>query len=328
MISGKIQMHTSTPFAEDLLVTSRDELPPGSGRHLWFIVPVNAPGLRVVSRRIAARHQNRFISPLSSRFDELDSMVWMDNVFIPRSRVFTGETIDRNRRHSLVGWLLWHHSYGWLAKAELTLGIALALAEVMGLKENQQTIEQLVELTVNVQITRTCLTAAETGPGDDSKRQCPAQSAAYRLLGNQHHAGAPANERDPAWPSRIVAGQTPRQTPILPTQRWLTNWRTLSGAAATQRCSGPRYCNWLGTRWRRDWTGGRQSSRCTPAAGWMHGRRQVAAWFPNYNELANGVQSFLNVDIPPLDLSGLQDVPAPTAPHAPCQPLAAEFPLP
>ncbi len=91
VVSGKIQMHTSTPFAEDLLVTSRDELPPGSGRHLWFIVPVNAPGLRVVSRRIAARHPNRFISPLSSRFDELDSMVWMDNVFIPRSRVFTGK---------------------------------------------------------------------------------------------------------------------------------------------------------------------------------------------------------------------------------------------
>ena len=84
VVSGKIQMHTSTPFAEDLLVSSRDELPPGSGRHLWFIVPVNAKGLRVVSRRSAARHANPFLSPLSSRFDELDSMVWMEDVFIPR----------------------------------------------------------------------------------------------------------------------------------------------------------------------------------------------------------------------------------------------------
>ena len=164
VVSGKIQMHTSTPFAEDLLITSRDELPPGSGRRLWFIVPVNAPGLRVVSRRIAARHDNPFLSPLSSRFDELDSMVWMEDVFVPRSRVFTGEPLSRNRRHSLVCWLLWHHSYGWLAKAELTLGLALALAEVMGLKHNPQTIEQLVELTVNVQTTRTCMTAAELDP--------------------------------------------------------------------------------------------------------------------------------------------------------------------
>ena len=164
VVSGKIQMHTSTPFAEDLLITTRNELPPGSGRFLWFIVPVNSRGIRVVSRRPVAKHKNPFLSPLSSRFDELDSMVWLENVFVPRSRVFTGEPANRNRRHSLVCWLLWHHSYGWLAKAELTLGLGLALAEVMGLKNNPQTIEQLVELTVNVQTTRTCMTAAELDP--------------------------------------------------------------------------------------------------------------------------------------------------------------------
>ena len=57
VVTGKVQMHTSTPFAEDLLITSRDELPPGSGRHLWFIVPVNSPGIRVVARRPVARHR-------------------------------------------------------------------------------------------------------------------------------------------------------------------------------------------------------------------------------------------------------------------------------
>ena len=164
VVSGKIQMHTSTPFAEDLLISTRNDMPAGSGRHLWFIVPVNAPGLRVVSRRAAARHKNPFLAPLSSRFDELDSMVWMEDVFIPRSRVYTGEPPNRNRQQSLVCWMLWHHSYGWLAKAELSLGIALALAEIMGLKDTPQTIEQLVEMTVNVQTTRTCMTAAELDP--------------------------------------------------------------------------------------------------------------------------------------------------------------------
>ena len=211
VITGKIQMHTSTPFAEDLLITSRDELPPGSGRHLWFIVPVNSPGLRVVSRRIAARHKNPFLSPLSSRFDELDSMVWMEDVFVPRSRVFTGEPLSRNRRHSLVCWLLWHHSYGWLAKAELTLGLALALAEVMGLKHNPQTIEQLVELTVNVQTTRTCMTAAELDPeitasGYALPNQLHVASAGINTL-----QGTPANGRNPAWSAGFVAGQRPRR---------------------------------------------------------------------------------------------------------------------
>ena len=310
VISGKIQMHTSTPFAEDLLVTSRDELPSGSGRHLWFIVPVNAPGLRVVSRRIAARHQNRFISPLSSRFDELDSMVWMDNVFIPRSRVFTGETIDRNRRHSLVCWLLWHHSYGWLAKAELTLGIALALAEVMGLKENQQTMEQLAELTVNVQITRTCLTAAELDPemtvsgfalpnqlhvassGINTMRVRQRMGEILRGLPGSSLVNAPADTdfADPGMAAELEdafggGGYTALQRAALLQLAW------------DQVSSG---------------LDGREAIFEMHASGGLEAwRRQVAAWFPNYNELANGVQSFLNVDIPPLDLSSLQDVPPP-----------------
>ena len=136
VVSGKVQMHTSTPFAEDVLIISRDELPSGSGRWLWFILPVNAPGVRVVTRRTAARHSNPFLSPLSSRFDELDASLWMKEVFIPRERVFTGERLERTSRHSLVSWLLWHHNCGWLAKAEFTLGIALALTEIMDLKEN------------------------------------------------------------------------------------------------------------------------------------------------------------------------------------------------
>ena len=37
-------------------------------------------------------------------------------------------------------------------------------------------------------------------------------------------------------------------------------------------------------------------------------RAQVAAWFPAYNELANGVRDFVDVELPPMDLSSLQDV--------------------
>ena len=88
----------------------------------------------------------------------------MKEVFIPRERVFTGERLERTSRHSLVSWLLWHHNCGWLAKAEFTLGIALALTEVMGLKENPVTVQQLVDLAVDVQTSRTCIRAAELDP--------------------------------------------------------------------------------------------------------------------------------------------------------------------
>ena len=310
VLSGKVQMHTSTPFAEDLLITSRDELPPGSGRNLWFIAPVNAPGLRVVSRRAAARHPNRFMSPLSSRFDELDSMVWLEDVFIPRSRVFTGETIDRNRRHSMVCWLLWHHSYGWLAKAELTLAIALALAEVMGLKHNPQTIEQLTELTVNIQTTRTCMTAAELDPettlsghalpnqlhvasaGINTLRVRQRMSEILRGLPGSSLVNAPADTdfADPA----MAAG--------------LEDAFSGGGYTALQRAA------LLQLAWDQVSSGldAREAAFELHASGGLDAwRAQVAAWFPSYNHLANGVREFVDVELPPMDLSSLQDVAPP-----------------
>ena len=310
VVSGKVQMHTSTPFAEDLLITSRDELPPGSGRHLWFIVPVNAPGLRVVSRRAAARHQNRFLSPLSSRFDELDSMVWLNDVFIPRSRVFAGEAIDRNRRHSLVCWLLWHHSYGWLAKSELTLAIALALAEVMGLKENPETIEQLVELTVNVQTTRTCLTAAELDPET---------TVSGLALPNQMHVAASGINtlRVRQRMGEILRGlpgsslvNAPADTDFADPEMAAELEDAFGGGGYTamQRAA------LLQLAWDQVSSGldGREAVFELHASGGLEAwRRQVAAWFGGYNDLANGVREFVQVDLPPLDLSSLQEVAPP-----------------
>ena len=308
VISGKIQMHTSTPFAEDLLVTSRDELPPGSGRHLWFIVPVNSRGLRVVSRRTADRHSNPFLSPLSSRFDELDSMVWMEDVFVPRSHVFTGEPLNRNRRHSLVAWLLWHHSYGWLAKAELTLGLGLALAEVMGLKTNPQTIEQLVELTVNVQTARTCMTAAELEP--------ETTESGYALPNQLHVASAGINTlRVRQRMGEILRGlpgsslvNAPADTDFAdPTMAAeLEDAFGGGGYTALQRAA------LLQLAWDQVSSGldGREAVFELHASGGLEAwRRQLFSWFEGYNELANGVQEFINVALPTMDLSSLQEVP-------------------
>ncbi len=308
VVSGKIQMHTSTPFAEDLLVTSRDELPPGSGRHLWFIVPVNAPGLRVVSRRAAARHRNSFLSPLSSRFDELDSMVWMDDVFVPRSRVFTGEPLNRNRRHSLVCWLLWHHSYGWLAKSELTLALSLALAEVMGLKDNPQTIEQLVELTVNVQTTRTCMTAAELEPettasGHALPNQLHVASAGTNTLRVRQRMGEIL--RGLPGSSLVNApADTDFEDPKMAAE--LEDAFGGGGYTALQRAA------LLQLAWDQVSSGldGREAVFELHASGGLESwRRLLAAWFGGYNQLANSVQQFVQVDLPPMDLSGLQEVP-------------------
>lgn len=306
VISGKIQMHTSTPFAEDVLITSREELPPGSGRWLWFIVPVNSPGVRVIARRPSDRNKNPFLSPLSNRFDELDASLWLKDVFIPRERVFVGERLSRNKRHSLLSWLLWHHNYGWLAKAELTLGISLALTEVMGLSNNPTTIGKLTDMVVIIQTSRSCIKAAELDP--------EVTVAGHAVPGQNHLAAAAINIFQCRQKmSEILRGlpgsslvNAPSDTDFLDPVMAEELEDAYGGGdySAIQR-SALLQLAWDQVSSSLD---ARESVFQLHASGGMTAwRARLRSWFEDYNDLANGVQQFLSVEFPHLDLSGIRD---------------------
>ena len=118
---GKIGMHTSPAFAEDVYIGAVNGADL-DGHRATFVVPVNAPGVTVICRKPAPRDANPFSAPLSSRFDELDGQMWLDDVLVPWDRVFLTEPSPE----PVARWLFWHQLYCWLAKAEFTLGLALA----------------------------------------------------------------------------------------------------------------------------------------------------------------------------------------------------------
>src|SRR5262249_40420320 len=127
---------------------------------IGFIVPVGAAGVTTLCRKPAMREQNPFMAPLSSRYDELDGQMWLDDVLIPWERVFAVHPAPA----AVPGWLRWQPRYGWLAKAEFTLGLALALTDAMGLKDHEPTIEYLIDIIAEVQTVRSCVAAAELDP--------------------------------------------------------------------------------------------------------------------------------------------------------------------
>ena len=160
VISGKVGMHTSPAYAEDVFISgSQTGIEIGAHR-ATFIVPVGAPGVTTLCRKIAVRDDNPFVAPLSSRYDELDGQMWLDEVFIPWERIFLLDISPE----PIARWLLWHQLYCWLSKGEFTLGLALACAHAMGLAQHDQTIDYLIDLVIDVQTVRSCLTAAERDP--------------------------------------------------------------------------------------------------------------------------------------------------------------------
>ena len=329
VISGKVGMHTSSPFADDVFVSGATRRRPGDEHFLWFIIPVGAPGVRVVARKIAARYPHPEVAPLSHRFDELDAQLWLDEVFVPFERVFTAESPlgagpsggangGPTKRTNLVGWLLWHQHHGWLAKLEFSLGLALAALELMGARNNPAAVNQVVDMLVEVQTARTCMTAAECDP--------EITDGGFLLPGQVHLASASLHSfrvrqrvtetlrRLPG--SSLVMAPTPSDFEDPQMAAGLEEALGGGGYTAAQRAA------LLNLIWDNVSSGldGRESTYE------MHANGGVPAWrmrlrtaFKDYNALANGVLKTLATDVPEVDVSaiGAPQWPGASGPGAP-----------
>jgi 4-hydroxyphenylacetate 3-monooxygenase len=323
-------MHTALPFANEVYVGQYGPLEVDNNRYT-FVVDVGSPGVTVLCRKIAIRHENRFIAPLSSRYDELDAQMWLDDVFVPYEKIFLTEpppgessphAYDAHRGESIATWLWWHQLYCWLMKGEFTLGLALACADAMGLKEHQQTIEYLLDMVVDVQTVRSCITAAELDPemthcGYAAPR--PAHVAAGSLAMLKARQRLTETLRSLPGSSLIIApADTDLADPSM--QQGLEDTFGGGGYTALQRSA------LLNMAWDHIASGldGRESAFELYANGGVPvWRTRLRGWFESYNVLANAVLRQLDIDMPEIDVSNLSQVafgqrrpvgPAPSAP--------------
>ena len=303
VVRGKIGMHTSPAFAEDVYVGSLSGIDIGEHR-ATFIVPVNASGVTTICRKMAVRDTNAFVAPLSSRYDELDGQMWLDDVFIPWEHVFLlGESPE-----PVVRWLIWHHLYGWLSKAEFTLGLALALTHAMGLIKHDQTIEHIIDLAIEVQTVRSCLVATERDPQFTAEGYCVPNHAHLAVGGI---AILKARQRM-AEILRIVPGSS---LVVAPSDRDLDAPEVAAGLAesfggggytALQR-SALLQMAWDHVSSALD---GRESAFELHASGGIPAwRGRLRRSFEHYNELANAVVRQLDLPMPEIDLHSIREVP-------------------
>ncbi|HLF78146.1 MAG TPA: 4-hydroxyphenylacetate 3-hydroxylase N-terminal domain-containing protein [Dehalococcoidia bacterium] len=308
VVNGKVGMHTSPAFAEDVYIGALSGVDYGEQR-ASFIVPVNAPGVTIVCRKPAARYDNAFMAPLSSRYDELDGQMWLEDVLVPWERIFLVNTPGQPNPtpEGIAYWLFWHQLYAWLAKAEFTLGLALACTDAMGLKEHPQTQEYIVDLLEAVQTVRTCQTAAELDP--------EITKAGY-YMPNQLHvsAGSLAMQKARQRMSeilRILPGSSlvvaPSDTDLqAPDMRKGLEESFGGGGYTAQQRSALLQMTWDHISSGLD---GRES------AFELHANGGIPAWrgrlrrhFMDYSDLANRVLQQLDLEMPEVDLESLRNV--------------------
>ena len=305
VLSGKVGMHTSPAYAEDVYIGAHSGVDWGAHR-ATFAVPVSAPGVTILCRKASARHPNAFLAPLSSRFDELDGQLWLDNVLVPWERIFLTEASP----DPIAAWCFWHQLYAWLAKAEFTLGLALACTHAMGLREHEPTLEYLVDLVIDVQTVRSCQAAAELDPDFTEDGFC--------VPGRGHvAAGSIAMQKARQRMAEILRILPGSSMVVAPSDKDLAAPEVSAGLeesfgggeyTALQRAALLQ----LAADHVASALDGRESAFELHANGGMQAWRiRLRRSFSRYSELANGVLRTLDLDMPTVDLDGLRNVTMP-----------------
>ena len=153
VVHGARVLATLGPISDEIAVYS-----PRLGQYaenhspfaLAFSIPCGTPGLRFLCRDSFDLGRSHFDQPLWSRFEEMDCIVFFDDVEVPWERVFLYGDVELLNGASNGTHYSAHSSHQGaaknLAKCELVLGLALLMTEALGSKHLPHTEERIGEL--------------------------------------------------------------------------------------------------------------------------------------------------------------------------------------
>ena len=167
IISGSKMLATSAIMANEVFVTCIQPLGPGDERYaISFAVPMNAKGLKILSRKsYEAGAPSIFDNPLSSRFDENDAVLYFDDVRVPWDRIFAIDDRDMIARqfHATPAHVYQNYQaqIRLAVKLKFLLGIAHRTTQVNGTGNFPQVKEQLGQLAAEVTMIDAFISAME-----------------------------------------------------------------------------------------------------------------------------------------------------------------------
>src|SRR5437016_9084304 len=183
VVRGARILATLGPLADEIAVYS-----PRLARHsddhspfaVNFSIPCSTAGLKFLCRDSFDLGRSHFDHPLGSRFEEMDCVVFFDDVLVPWERVFLLYDVERLNQTPHVTHSTAHSAHQGaaknLAKCEFVLGLALLMTKTLGNAHLPHSEERLAELMLYTELTRACMRAAEADAKlDEWGVMCPAE---------------------------------------------------------------------------------------------------------------------------------------------------------
>lgn len=170
VVRGPRVLATLGPLSDEIMVypTRSSLLARDEDAHKYafaFAVPCGIDGLKFICRESFDLGKSHFDHPLGSRFEEMDAIVFFDDVLVPWERVFMfGDRHKCNNMSNETGQYV-HTGHQVVtknvAKCEFITGIASLMAKTLGSGDIPQVQGLLGELVENLEITKALLTQSE-----------------------------------------------------------------------------------------------------------------------------------------------------------------------
>jgi 4-hydroxyphenylacetate 3-monooxygenase len=187
-LQGAKMLATACPMANEVMVAAIQPLKPGDEKYSFTaMVPMNAKGLKLLSRKsYEAAAVSRFDNPLSSTFDENDSVLYFDAVKVPWSRVFVHNdvTMASAQWHATPTHVFQNYQcqIRLMVKMRFLLGLSRKVTETNGVIAIPSVRETLGQMAAEVSMVEGMVEAMEIGGSHYGKYFVPNARRLYSAM--------------------------------------------------------------------------------------------------------------------------------------------------
>jgi len=166
VIKGARLLATEGGMTDEVIVLPSKNIPSGEKEYAFSCsIPSNSSGLKFIGRSSFYGSESAFDHPLSSRFDEMDTILVFDNVLVPWDRVFIYNNVQIAQKMFQLSSFIPHTLHQvicrQIVKTEFLIGTAQLLITSLNISEYNHIQEKISDMIMGLETLKSLLFRAE-----------------------------------------------------------------------------------------------------------------------------------------------------------------------